>query len=100
MQIGLKKNLTCFGYKNSKKLNNFVKIVLFFQHLKYSFFKEGPFFSFSPSNSNLNLNLKQENCQILEKVMNVTSNRFQKYKIRCCINAAVVERAKYEKPGK
>ena len=30
----------------------------------------------------------------------VTSKRFQKYRMRCCINAAVVERAKYEKPGK
>jgi len=28
----------------------------------------------------------------------ITSNRFQKYRIRCCIKAAVVERAKYEKP--
>jgi len=29
----------------------------------------------------------------------ITSKRFQKYRIRCCIKAAVAERAKYEKPG-
>jgi len=43
---------------------------------------------------------RHDNAKIHKKIQVDTSKRFQKYRMRCCINAAVVERAKYEKPGK